>query len=432
MITGRDVVYISSIDWDNLWQGPQEIARRLAQAGNRVLYIENTGIRSPGLRDADRVARRLKQWTRSWRSLGVRQAAPNLYVSSPLVLPPFGSNFRRQLNRRYLLPLIERTMRSLGMRDPLLWTYLPTDTALELINALRTPQSVIVYYYVDNFSVLTPYTQQLKQAEQDLMRLSDLIFTTCVGLAAHCTPWNGKVHIIPYGVNLDAFPLEETLYGGNGASHNSQGASPGAKPDALLRSVKSPVIGYVGGLHRHVDFDLLTVMAYARPQWSWVYVGSVQTLNGGKLAELPNVHFVGAQPHPKLASYIRDFDVCIVPYVNSPYTQTVVPTKINEYLAVGKPVVSTALPAVSDFNEQHQVLLTTDNQPEDFLRAIEFALQSPNNAAAVARRREVASLSDWQARVEMMSQLIHTELQSKQEKNGNERPKIFLSAVYGA
>jgi hypothetical protein len=63
------------------------------------------------------------------------------------------------------------------------------------------------------------------------------------------------------------------------------------------------------------------------------------------------------------------------------------------------------------------VLLTTDNQPEDFLRAIEFALQSPNNAAAVARRREVASLSDWQARVEMMSQLIHTELQSKQEKS---------------
>ncbi len=426
MITGRDVVYISSIDWDNLWQGPQEIARRLAQAGNRVLYIENTGIRSPGLRDADRVARRLKLWTQSWRSLGVRQAAPNLYVSSPLVLPPFGSNWRRQFNRRYLLPLIERTMRSLGMRDPLLWTYLPTDTALELINSLRTPQSVVVYYYVDNFSVLTPHTQQLKQAEQALMRLSDLIFTTCVGLAAHCTPWNSKVHIIPYGVNLDAFPLEETPHGGNGASSNSRSAAAGAKHDAPLRSVKSPVIGYVGGLHRHVDFDLLTAMAAARPQWTWVCVGSIQTLNGGKLAALPNVHLLGAQPHPELASYIRGFDVCIVPYVNSAYTQTVVPTKINEYLAVGKPVVSTALPAVSDFNEQHQVLLTTENQPENFLRAIEFALRSPNNAAAVARRREVASLSDWQARVEVMSQLIHTELQSKREKiaGSNERPNI--------
>jgi len=416
MITGRDIVYISSIEWDFLWQGPQEIATRLAQAGNRVLYIENTGIRSPGLRDADRVARRLKLWTRSWRSLGVRQVAPNLHVCSPLVLPPFGANWRRQINRRYLLPLIERTVRSLGMRDPLLWTYFPTDTALELINSLRTPQSVVVYYYVDNFSLVTPHTQQLKQAEQALMGLSDLIFTTCAGLAAHCAPWDDKVHIIPYGVNLDAFPVEKTLTGGNGASNNSHHASQDVK-HAALKSIESPVIGYVGGLHRHVDFDLLTEMAYARPQWSWVYVGSVHTVNGRKLAELPNVHLLGAQPHRKLASYIRGFDVCIVPYVNSPYTQTVVPTKINEYLAVGKPVVSTALPAVSDFNERHQVLLTTGNQPEDFLRAIEQALQSPNNSAAVARRREVASLSDWQARVEVMSQLIHRELQSKQEKN---------------
>ncbi len=417
MITGRDIVYISSIEWDFLWQGPQEIATRLAQAGNRVLYIENTGIRSPGLRDVDRVAQRLKRWTQSWRSLGVRQVAPNLNVCSPLVLPPFGSNLRRQLNRRYLLPLIERTVRSLGMRDPLLWTYLPTDTALELINSLRTPQSLVVYYYVDNFSLLTPYTQQLKQAEQSLMQLSDLIFTTCAGLAAHCEPWNSKVHIIPYGVNLDAFPVEEIISGGNGAANNSHGASQGAKQNDLIKSDKSPVIGYVGGLHRHVDFDLLTEMAHARPDWSWVYVGSVHTASGRKLAELPNVHFLGAQPHRKLASYIRGFDVCIVPYVNSPYTQTVVPTKINEYLAVGKPVISTALPAVSDFNERHKVLLTTDNQPEDFLRAIEQALQSPNNAAAIARRREVASLGDWQARVEVMSQLIHTELQSKQEKN---------------
>ncbi len=111
--------------------------------------------------------------------------------------------------------------------------------------------------------------------------------------------------------------------------------------------------------------------------------------------------------------YIRDFDVCIVPYLDSQYTATVVPTKINEYLALGKPVVSTKLPAVCDFNQQYDVLLTAAAQPDAFLEAIDQALRSPSNGAIAARRREVAALSDWQARLEAMSDLIEAELKAK-------------------
>jgi hypothetical protein len=74
MITGRDILYISSIEWDFLWQAHQEIVRRLAAAGNRVLYIENTGVRSPGLKDTKRVASRLSRWLQSLRSGGVAVA----------------------------------------------------------------------------------------------------------------------------------------------------------------------------------------------------------------------------------------------------------------------------------------------------------------------------------------------------------------------
>ena len=117
MITGRDIICISSIEWDFLWQGHQEITSRLAQAGNRVLFIENTGVRSPGIRDAERVGTRLKKWMRSLRSNGVGEVAPNIYVCSPLVLPPFGSRWQRRVNRRFFLPFVRRTVRSLGMRD---------------------------------------------------------------------------------------------------------------------------------------------------------------------------------------------------------------------------------------------------------------------------------------------------------------------------
>lgn len=410
MLTGHDIVLISSIEWDFLWQGPQEIATRLARAGNRVLYVENTGVRSPGLKDAGRIVRRLKKWTSSLRSHEVREVDASLYVCSPLVLPPFGAAWQREVNRRLFLPRVARAARRLGMRDILLWTYLPTDTALDLIRLLRTPQSVVIYYYVDNFALLTPYVQQLERSEKELVETSDLVFATQQELAAHCEQWTDKVHIFPYGVNLDAFPLRE-IDSGNGTHGNLNG---NAQTSAKDVTHSSPVIGYVGGLHRHVDFELLEVMARARPDWSWVCVGTIQTAASDSLAKLPNVKLIGAQPHDALADYIRNFDVCIVPYLNSPYTQTVVPTKINEYLAVGKPVVSTDIPAVNDFNEKHQVLLTTDTRPENFLHAIERALQLPLDATTIARRRAVATIGDWQTRLNQMSELIVAEMQAKE------------------
>jgi hypothetical protein len=89
MIKGRDIIFISSIDWDDQWQAPQELALRLTKAGNRVLYIENTGIRAPGLRDARRIKRRLKHWAGALlRRRSVRMVLPELGVLGPLVLPP--------------------------------------------------------------------------------------------------------------------------------------------------------------------------------------------------------------------------------------------------------------------------------------------------------------------------------------------------------
>ncbi|MBA3711070.1 MAG: glycosyltransferase [Pyrinomonadaceae bacterium] len=386
MIANRDFVIISSIEWDFLWQGHQEIASRLAQSGNRVLYIENTGVRSPDLRDAGRVAARLKFWTRSWSSGGVRQVAPNLYVCAPVVMPPFGSSWQRRVNRQLFLPLILNATRKLKLRDPVILTYLPTDTASDLIQLLRTPRSVVVYYCIADFSQLTPQAKRLKKSEREVVKASDLVFAQNAELAAHCAQWtNERVHIFPFGVNLDRFSPDQDAAG------------------AL--KLPRPVIGYVGGLHRHVDFDLLEAMARARPEWSWVFVGPLQT-SVGELRKLPNTHFLGQQPHDTIAGYINFFDICIVPYVNDAYTATVVPTKINEYLAMGKPVVSTNLPFVRDFNRQHNVLLTSLSDPQSFLQAVEQALHHTDDEEAMRRRREAAALHDWESRLDAMSELM--------------------------
>src|SRR5215210_2633526 len=155
MIERRDIIFISSIDWDDQWQAPQELALRLSKAGNRVLYVENTGLRAPGLRDARRVKRRLKRWAGALRGQGVRAVAPHLGVLAPLVLPPFGPALQRHLNRHLLLRLVRGAARAMGMRDPLIWTFLPTDTTLGLIDLLGSPHGRVVYYCAADFTQLT-------------------------------------------------------------------------------------------------------------------------------------------------------------------------------------------------------------------------------------------------------------------------------------
>jgi glycosyltransferase involved in cell wall biosynthesis len=411
MISGRDFVVISSIEWSFLWQGPQEIASRLARAGNRVLYVENTGVRAPRVSDARRVASRIARWATA-SSNGLRSVESNLYVSSPLVFPPFGGPSRRQLNRRVFLSLVCRAAASLQMRDPIILTFLPTDTAVDLIQLLRTKASVVVYYCAADFAELASHRQQIVESERQLLGLSDLVLAQCSSLAAHCSRWSKNVHIMPYGVNLEAFvpQTKET------------------RPTGIAADPPRPIIGYIGGLHKHLDLSLLTAMAEARPHWSWVCIGPAQTALG-RLAALPNVQVRGEFQHAELAQQIERFDVGIVPYVNSAFTNTVVPTKVNEYLAMGKAVVSTALPSVCGYPGWRGLVVTAEPRPDSFIAAIEEALALPTDIAAKTQRREVAALSDWQVQLGRISDLLHGAIDAR--SNHHESLPLRKSAADG-
>src|SRR3989338_6694343 len=112
MIQGQDLVCISSIDWDFLWQGHQEIMATFARHGNRVLFVENTGVRSPTARDLPRLKRRVLNWYKSLR--GFRQVQDRLWVYSPIILPFPYARLARWINRHLLLKAITRWMRATG------------------------------------------------------------------------------------------------------------------------------------------------------------------------------------------------------------------------------------------------------------------------------------------------------------------------------
>jgi glycosyltransferase involved in cell wall biosynthesis len=411
MLRGRDIVLISSIEWDFNWQGHQELATRLARDGNRVLYVENMGVRSPGLRDARRVAQRLSHWAGSLLDGGVRQVSPNLHVCSPLILPPFGSGVRRRLNRRLLLQLIRRAVRNLGLDPEVVWTFLPTDTAAALVRMLSKPRGVVVYYCIADFAELTPRPQAILKSERSVIEMSDVIFAQGGRLAERCSHGGRKVEVCPFGVNFDLF--RRSAGGHDGPPMSApDGRVKHVSAAELMSAMPRPIIGYVGGIHKVFDVQMMMSMARAKPDWSWVLVGPQQAPTR-EMRRMPNVYLTGPKPHNELPDYISRFDVGIVPYILNGYTETVIPTKINEYLAMGKPVVSTNLPEVASFNSQHGVIITCPNHPTEFIASIERALLSADGGADETRRRAVAAANDWGRRFERMSTLVELELQMK-------------------
>ena len=387
-----DVVCISSIDWDFIWQSHQEIMSRLAADGHRVLFVENTGVRTPNFRDLARLRQRIRNWWRGTK--GFREERPNLFVYSPLLLPGPYLRLSRWINRFLLVHALQRWMRATGFYRPIVWTFLPTPLARDLIAALD-PQ-LTIYYCVDDLASSSPAARKIVPSEERLFAEADVVFVTSERLRQRAAQFTDRVHLFPSGVNLELF---------------EDARQSAVEPPADVRALRRPVIGYVGGLHQWVDQDLLAAVAAGIPDATFVFVGPEQT-DVAKLRRCPNVRLLGTRPHDELPRYVKAFDVGIVPYRLTEYTANVYPAKVNEYLAVGIPVVATELPEIRRFNAMHGDVVDVANDPQAFSRAIRSALQD-SSPPEVERRIAVAHENSWTARVAGMSRLIDEALERR-------------------
>ena len=397
MPRAADVVCISSIDWDFIWQGHQEIMSRLAADGHRVLFVENTGVRSPNMRDLPRVRRRIRNWWRGTK--GFREERPNLFVYSPLVLPWPYLSVSRWFNRFVLMRAIRRWMRTTGFSQPIAWTFLPTPLARDLIAALD-PQ-LTIYYCIDDLASSSAGARRIAASEERLFKDADLVFVTSERLRERAARLSGHVHLFPFGVSLERFDAVR------------RGTEPAP---ADLQALKRPVVGYVGGLHQWVDQELLAAVATAMPDATFAFVGPEQT-DVSTLRRCPNVQLLGTRTHDELPKYVKAFDVGIVPYRLTEYTANVYPTKLNEYLAMGIPVVATDLPEIRRFNATHGAVVGVAADAPAFSCAIRAALND-SSAPDVARRIAVAAENSWASRIAAMNTLIDSALERRSAQVG--------------
>lgn len=385
MLNGADILCLSSIDWDFIWQGHQEIMSTLAAQGNRVLFIENTGVRAPTLKDLPRLRQRWRNWRDGTK--GFRQVRENLVVYSPVILPFPYSRLARWVNRLVLLRALRRWMRAMGFGRPVVWSFLPTPLARDLIRALDPEMTV--YYCIDDFATSSTQSKRIRGSERAFFREADLVFVTSEHLRQRAAQISTRVHLFPFGVNFERFSRVRQ--------------SPDGIP-AELNGMSRPVVGYVGGIHQWVDQELLVRAAVRLPQATFVLVGPSQT-DVSKLASCPNVRLLGKKAHGELPAYLKGFDVGVIPYRLSEYTANVYPTKLNEYLAMGLPVVATDLPEIRRFNAEHGAVVRVAKDAEAFVEGIR-AVCGAAPLEERERRVAVARKNGWAERIAQMSALI--------------------------
>jgi glycosyltransferase involved in cell wall biosynthesis len=185
-----------------------------------------------------------------------------------------------------------------------------------------------------------------------------------------------------------------------------------------LEALPRPRVGYVGAVNDKVDFGLLREAARRRPHWSVVLVGPWavrEDADAFALRDTALVHFLGKRDVSQVPSYVASLDVCLMPYKLNEWTQHINPLKMYEYLAAGRPVVSTRIPAVEPFAEWIDVAEGADA----FVEAVEKAL-ARDDAEQRQRRIEVASQHTWDARVELISEKLAEFLQA-QSRAADER-----------
>lgn len=374
-----DIIYFSSIDWNYTWQRPQQLASRLSRYGH-LLYVGPMGLRPIGMRDLGRIVRRtVSELTR-------RSILPNeqLTIHTPLLYVPFpGSRWAARVNGLNLRRQVVDWMKLLNIQRPIVWIGSPSYAILDAIHGLDV--SLIAYDCMDNFPLFHKDPYHIIDAEQQITTRAHVIFATATELYDRMKLSNTNTFRLPNGADSE---------------HFSPTASVRLDPPQALSKIHKPILGYTGEIAQWFDFDLVRDLAMRHPEWSIVLIGLVHSDDFFMISRLPNVHYLGRKTYEELPAYLRQFDACILPFKINALTSAVNPVKLYEYLAAGKPVISTPLREVLPFRDVVEIATA----PE-FSQAVSRALAS-NDETKVRRRIEIAKQNTWGHRVDEIIQVF--------------------------
>jgi UDP-galactopyranose mutase len=362
--TKPDLVCLSHLRWDFVYQRPQHLMSRFAR-DRRVFFVEEP------LFDGGEPRIEVME-----RSGGVRVAVPHLPAG-------MGPAEAEAAQAELLRGLLEEQGASLYV----LWYYTPMAVSF---TAELDPLAV-VYDCMDELSLFRGAPPHLIERERRLLSIADLVFTGGQSLYEAKRDRHASVHAFPSSIDLQHFQAAR---------------SPLPEP-ADQAGLGRPRLGYFGVIDERMDLDLLAEVAAARPDWHLVLLGPVVKIEPEILPRRSNIHYLGMKSYDDLPAYLAGWDVAMMPFARNESTRFISPTKTPEYLAGGRPVVSTPIrDVVRPYGDMGLVEIAEDAGA--FVAAAErwLALVGEKRAGWLRRVDEFLAQSSWSRTWRQMSDLV--------------------------
>jgi UDP-galactopyranose mutase len=356
-----DVVCLSHLRWNFVFQRPQHLMTRCARE-RRVYFVEEPLVEAghPDLRI---------------------QRCDGVTVVCPVVPAGLGPVEVSVAQRR----LLDAFMTSERLTDYVLWYYTP----MALLFTDHLDPRAVVYDCMDELSAFKNAPPMLPALEAELMRRAALVFTGGQSLYQAKRQQHNNIHAFPSSVDVEHFRTARTV----------------TREPTDQQLIPRPRLGYFGVLDERMDLSLLASIVDARPEWHLVMLGPVVKIDAASLPVRPNIHYLGSKQYRELPQYIAGWDVAILPFARNEATRFISPTKTPEYLAAGKPVVSTSIAdVVRPYGDRGLVHIADD--AASFVTACEMAMREDHAARMRAVDRYLGRLS-WDTTWTRMLTLVN-------------------------
>jgi glycosyltransferase involved in cell wall biosynthesis len=358
-----NILCLSHLGWDYVWQRPQHILSRLA-CHYPVYYVNEPEISCSDSGEPYLKLVANEAHVTAWQPVfpdrkDVLERWREVYVTMVKQL---------LITHRWA----HQNGRGIIANQPLItWFYTPTPYYfLEHI-----PADVVVYDIMDELANFKHAASDLPEREARLLNQANVVFTGGRTMHQARQGRHPNLHLFPSGVE---------------PHHFAQALDPDTKVAAEIASLPHPILGYYGVIDERLDLDLLHALAAGYPHWSIVIVGPVAKIEPATLPRLPNIHYPGRQLYERLPNFLKGFDVCLMPFAMNEATRSISPTKTLEYMAAHKPIVSTPVPdVVANWSDVVHIAADADQ----FATAVNTALSESEAQRQQRHAREENHLS---------------------------------------
>ena len=385
-----DLVCFSHLRWDFVFQRPQHLLTRCAR-DRRVFFVEEPIFGNGSMK------------------LEVREAG-EVDTGVQVVVPHLPEGLRSEVATTAVMKeMIRRLFSDQGIREYIFWYYTPM--ALSFTKSFSPVASI--YDCMDELSAFKGAHSRLADFEQELFRSVDLVFTGGQSLYEAKRNQHRAVHAFPSSIDAAHFGKARTF----------------ESDPADQKNIPPPRLGFFGVIDERFDIELLDAVATKRPDWQFVIIGPTVKIEPATLPRHANIHYLGSKKYEELPGYLAGWDVALLLFARNESTRFISPTKTPEYLAAGKPVISTSIrDVVRPYGELNLVRIA--DTADEFIKAAEELLgHTKSEPGAVATgsfqtgtdtkwlQKVDAFLADmsWDKTWEQMSNLISQTIDGKRD-----------------